>query len=90
MTTWARREGTLREDVPGTAECVLVDRDAGRVLALNGTAAAVWDLLDGQRDAAAVARVLAAATGETDLAQVEADVARLLADLERGGFVVKN
>lgn len=84
-----RRDGTLREDVPNTAECVLVDRDRGRVLALNATAAAVWDLLDGRRDVAGVARVLAEAAGEPDLARVEADVGKLLADLERDGFVLR-
>lgn len=84
--SWRRRDDTLREDVAGTGECVLVDRARGRVLALNVTGAAVWDLLDGRRDAAALAAIVAAAAGE-DAAQVEADVQRLLDDLAREGFV---
>lgn len=87
MTIVRRREGTLREDVPGTGECVLVDRARGRVLALNVTGAAVWDLLDGRRDAAQVAAILADAIGEVDRAQVEADVRRLIDELAREGFV---
>ncbi len=81
-----RRDGVLREDVPGTGECVLVDRARGRVLALNVTGAAVWDLLDGRRDAPQVAAILAAA-GEVEASAVEADVRRLLEDLAREGFV---
>jgi hypothetical protein len=94
--TCARKEGVLREDVPGTGECVLVDRARGRVLALNATGAAVWDLLDGRRGAGDLARILAAAAGPgaadeppADPAAVEADVRRLLDDLAREGFVVQ-
>jgi hypothetical protein len=85
--SWRRRDGTLREEVPGTGECVLVDRARGRVLALNATAAALWDLLDGSRDEAALARVLAAASGE-DATSVEEDVHRVLAELGREGFAL--
>jgi hypothetical protein len=85
--SWRRRDDTLREDVAGTGECVLVDRARGRVLALNVTGAAVWDLLDGRRDAAALAAIVAAAAGDVDAAQVEADVQRLLDQLVAEGFV---
>lgn len=85
--TWRQREGTLREDVPGTGECVLVDRERGRVLALNVTGAAVWDLLDGERDLAAVARVIAEAAGVTP-EQVQPDVERLVEQLVREEFLV--
>lgn len=85
--SWRRREGTLREDVPGTGECVLVDRPRGRVLALNAAGAAVWDLLDGQRDAPRLAAILAAAAGDVAPAQVEADVRGLLDELAREGFI---
>lgn len=83
-----RREGVLREDVPGTGEAVLLDRDRGRVLALNAAAAAVWDLLDGRRDAAALARTLALATqGEVDEPRARADVDALLLRLAGEGFL---
>jgi hypothetical protein len=80
------RDGVLREDVPGTGEAVLLDRARGRVLALNAAAAAVWDLLDGTRDAAALARTLALA-GEVDEVQARADVDALLARLAGEGFL---
>jgi hypothetical protein len=85
--TWRQREGTLREDVPGTGECVLVDRERGRVLALNVTGAAVWDLLDGRRDAPAIARLIAEAA-DAPVEQVEADVARLVEQLVAEGFLL--
>ena len=75
MTGPRPREGVLREDVPGTGEAVLLDRGRGRVLALNAAAAAVWDLLDGRRDAAALARALALAGGvEEATARADVDV----------------
>ncbi len=83
------RDGVLREDVPGTGEAVLLDRARGRVLALNAAAAGVWDLLDGRRDAAALARTLALASqGEVDEARARADVDALLARLAGEGFLV--
>lgn len=85
-----RREGLLVEDIPGTGECVLVDRGRGRILALNATGAAVWDLLDGARDAAAVARILAGLLPDADARAVEADVAALVARLRAEGFILED
>jgi len=80
------KPGVVAEDVPGTGESVLLDPARGRVLALNPTAAAVWDLLDGRRDAAELARVVAAASG-AEPARVQTDVDDLLARLGDEGFL---
>ncbi|RMG07839.1 MAG: PqqD family protein [Planctomycetota bacterium] len=76
----------VQEDVPETGECVLLDPERGRVLALNATAAAVWELLDGQRSPSDLAAALADAAG-IDRAQAEADVRTLLARLAEEGFL---
>lgn len=83
---YRRRRDTQAEEVPESGELVLMHRETGRLLALNPTAAAVWDLLDGRRDAAAMAAVIADATG-APLERVTADVAALLVELEREGFL---
>lgn len=86
MSNPRRRDETLAEDVPNTGECVLLDKVRGRVLALNPTAAAVWELLDGTRDAAAIAAILAEAGGVTP-EQARTDVDALLEELETAGFL---
>ena len=66
------------------------DRDGAlrraRVLALNPAAAAVWDLLDGRREPAELAAILAGAAGIPP-AQAEADVRALLLRLGSEGFL---
>ena len=62
------------------------DVERGKVLALNPTAAAVWDLLDGTRGPAALAAVLCEATDATP-AQATADVEALLDQLRSEGFL---
>ncbi len=83
---YRRRRDTETEEVPESGELVLMHRETGRLLALNPTAAAVWDLLDGRRDAAAMAAVIAEATN-APLARITADIEALLAELEREGFL---
>lgn len=80
------RPGTQKEEVPGTGECVLLDARRARVLALNPAAAAVWDLLDGRREPAELAAILAGAAGIPP-AQAEADVRALLLRLGSEGFL---
>lgn len=76
----------LVEDVPDSGECVLVDRSTGKILALNAAGAAVWLLLDGVREPAQLADVLAeAAAIPTD--QARRDVDALLERLRAEGFL---
>ena len=83
-----RREGAQREEVPGTGECVLLDARRSRVLALNPSAAAVWELLDGRRDAAELGAILAAAAG-IEPERAEAEVRALLLRLAEEGFLAE-
>lgn len=82
-----RRPDAQREEVPGTGECVLLDAKRSRVLALNPAGAAVWELLDGQRDVPALGAILAAAAGIPP-AQAEAEVRALLERLAAEGFLL--
>ena len=81
-----RRPSVQCEEVAETAECVLLEPSEGRVLALNPLGTALWELLDGERDADELARILAAGTGvEPERARL--DVAALLDQLEGEGFL---
>ncbi len=82
-----RSQHAQTQDVPGTGECVLVHPESGRILALNASGAAVWELLDG-RSVAEIAQVLATAAG-VDQAQALHDVSALLDELEGAGFLEK-
>ncbi len=81
-----RREGTLKEDVPESGECVLLDPESGRILALNASGAALWELLDGQRDVPQLAEILAQAAG-IPLEQAQSDVRALLDQLRAEEFL---
>lgn len=87
MSAPARHPDVRAEDVPGTGELVLLHAASRRVLALNPTGAAVWELLDGARGPRELAEVLSAATG-ADADQAQADVAALLEQLREQGFLV--
>lgn len=76
----------INEAVPETGECVLLRPSAGRVLALNALGAAVWALLDGQREPGELASILAEGAG-APLAQTQADVNALLTRLQAEGFL---
>jgi len=81
-----QRPSVKREEVTETAECVLLEPSEGRVLALNPLGNALWELLDGTRDASELARILVEATG-VEPARAEADVAALLERLAAEGFL---
>ncbi|MCI0341148.1 MAG: PqqD family protein [Planctomycetales bacterium] len=80
-----RRDELLLEEIEETGEVVLVDSAGDRAAVLNATAAAVWLLCDGTRDAAAIADEIVATLGEKAPApeRVSADVERCLAELRR-------
>lgn len=82
-----RAKNTQTQDVPGTGECVLVHPESGRILALNVSGAAIWELLDG-RSVEAIAEVIAEAAGiETHHAL--RDVEALLEELRDAGFLTE-
>lgn len=68
-------------------EWVVLDAEGRMVRALNGTAARVWQLLDGRRTIADISGVLAAEFDAQTLA-IEADVISFLNDLCRKQLAV--
>ena len=67
-------------------EVLIVDLDGGELFSLSGTARAVWDAIDGKRSEADVASAMAH-SHEGELAQIRADVAALINDLEKAALV---
>lgn len=68
-------------------EAVLVDPARGKVRVLNAVGAAIWELVDGRRDVAALAQAVAAEY-DVSLAQAQADVAAFCEDLVGRGVLV--
>jgi hypothetical protein len=69
-------------------ELVVLDAEGKMVRALNGTAARVWELLDGAHSVEEICRVLGEEF-EAPAAAIERDVAKFLAALERAGLLVR-
>jgi hypothetical protein len=67
-------------------EIVIMRLDSGEFFALSGTAAAIWRLIDGKRDAVAL-RAALAAEFSTDEGQVGTDVGEFLARLRETGLL---
>lgn len=70
-------------------EVLLMSTAGGNVDQLEGTAAAVWDLLEEPRAIAEIAAILSQAYGVASQ-RVEADLLRLLEDLVRRGWVERD
>ena len=68
-------------------DLVLYDARQGIGYVLNSTAARIWELCDGSRTVAAVAREIAAAY-ELPYQQALADVDEFVADLRRAGLLI--
>lgn len=89
MSDWseppARHPAVIGEAVED--ELVLLMPHAGAVIVLNEVGRAIWGLLDGRRDAAAIAAELCA---EYEVGPEEArrDVAGFLADLRARGMLL--
>ena len=67
-------------------EIVLMDQDGGRFVTLRATAAAIWALIDGERDTAAIrAELHRRYAGPTDA--IDRDLDTFLAQLRERGFV---
>lgn len=80
-----RAEGCYSESTIDD-EVVLMHIESGEFYSLSGTAAAIWSLIDGQRDRAAVVAELAGQYG-ADPAGIAADVDAFLARLTAAGLV---
>lgn len=84
-----QKPSVKREEVSETAECVLLEPNEGRVLALNPLGSALWELLDGTRDLEELGQILSEATGvEAERARV--DVLALVKRLQSEGFLAKD
>lgn len=67
-------------------EIVVMRLDNGEFFALSGTAAAVWRLIDGQRDRESLVEALADEYS-ADEGEIAADVDEFLADLRGAGLL---
>ena len=67
-------------------EIVVMKLDSGDFFSLAGSAAAIWRLIDGSRDRAALIESLAEQF-EADEAEIAADVDDFLANLKEQGLV---
>lgn len=82
----ARHPAVIGEAVED--EIVLLMPHAGAVIVLNEVGRAVWGLLDGRRDAAAIAAAISAEF-EVSAEQARRDVAGFLSELLERGMVVR-
>lgn len=80
-----RAEGRYSESTIDD-EVVLMHIESGEFYSLTGTAAAIWDLIDGQRDRAGLVTELAREYG-VEPAEIGADVDAFLARLRAAGLV---
>jgi len=70
-------------------EAVLVHPAHGKVIVLNGVGARLWELMDGQRNIAEMARVIAAEY-EVSLITAESDAQTFCQDLAGRGLLTLN
>jgi hypothetical protein len=81
---WSRRSALVWRRIGD--EAVILDPDRGIIRGVNLSAHAVWELLDGRRSLAEVARELAATYAITG-ARARADVLRFVGALARAALV---
>lgn len=72
----------------GEEGLLVVPRQALQAV-LNGTAARVLELVDGETDVAAIAAALAEEYDAGDIDSLQADVLEILADLEERGAITR-
>lgn len=73
-------------DVDG--EVLIVDLDGGELFSLSGTARAVWEAIDGARDEASIAALLAERY-DGEAATIAADVSALVEQLEAAALATR-
>ena len=87
-TTLPRRRAELVVgELQQGQETAILDPATGHVVSLNPTAAAIWYLCDGNRDATVIARELLDAFPAAEPSQVEADVRAMLEQLAGLGLL---
>lgn len=67
-------------------ETLLIDLDGGEMFSLSGSARAIWDAINGERDAPAIAAALAPSFDEA-VEVIERDAIALVAALAEAGLV---
>ncbi|QZD86969.1 PqqD family protein [Qipengyuania psychrotolerans] len=67
-------------------EVLIVDLDGGELFSLSGTGRAVWEAIDGKRDADAIAALLAAAY-DADETVIAGDVRALITSLREAALI---
>ena len=67
-------------------EVLIVDLDGGQLFSLSGTGRAVWEAIDGKRDADAIAALLAAAY-DADETVIAGDVRALITSLTEAALI---
>ncbi len=67
-------------------EVLIVDLDGGQLFSLSGTGRAVWEAIDGKRDADAIAALLAAGY-DADETVIAGDVRALITSLTEAALI---
>lgn len=67
-------------------EVLIVDLDGGELFSLSGTGRAVWEAIDGKRDADAIAALLAASY-DADETVIAGDVRALITSLTEAALI---
>lgn len=67
-------------------EILIVDLDGGELFSLGGTARTVWEAIDGTRDEAQIAALMAQ-THRGDPAAIANDVRALIKELEKAALI---
>lgn len=80
-----RRQGILAEVFPD--EAILYHAEAGTLHVLNATAAAIWQMCDGQHEVSAIAECLRSQYAMRPEHAVERDVGRMLDELQGLGLL---
>jgi pyrroloquinoline quinone biosynthesis protein D len=68
-------------------EAVVMSLESGDFFSLKDTARAIWDLIDGSRDEAALAASLATHYPDADPALLAGDVVRFVGELRDAGLL---
>jgi hypothetical protein len=82
-----RRDDLVVGELDQGNETAVLDLATSHVVSLNPTAAAIWYLCDGSRDATAIARELVDTLPAADPSEVEGDVRTMLEQLAGLGLV---
>ena len=88
MTCWRKRTENYAETKVDD-EILLVDLDGGELFSLSGTAAAIWELIDGTRDETAILSQLAQSYA-IEAKAVQEEIEQFVAELERAALIARS